>query len=62
VAYEGDDEFSTMSLEPSRKEAIKSRAALAPEGPGVRQSVKVDELKATNDNGVFARLRRIFVK
>jgi hypothetical protein len=62
VAYEGEDEFSTMSLEPSRKEAIKNKETLTPNAPGSHQSVKVDELKSTNNNGVLAMLRRIFVK
>jgi hypothetical protein len=62
VAYEGEDEFSTMSLEPSRKDVLRGKETLSPNAPGERAAVKVDELKATNDHGVLAMLRRFFVK
>jgi hypothetical protein len=63
VAYEGEDEFSTMSLDPSRKSASKTRAKLAPNAPGEREQVRVDELKSTNDQqGVLGFLRKIFAK
>ena len=53
-----------MSLEPSREVALRSKAILNPGPPGASadEAISVDELKATNDRGVFAMLRRFFVK
>lgn len=53
-----------MSLEPSREEALRSKAILNPGPPGADadEVIKVDELKATNDKGLLAMLRRFFVK
>jgi hypothetical protein len=62
ISYEGEDEFSTMSLDPARKDALKEKQRLAPAAPGEREQVKVDELKPTNDNGIVSLLRRIFAK
>ena len=62
ISYEGEDEFSTMSLDPERKAALKEKQQLAPPAPGEREQVKVDELKPTNDNGIVSLLRRIFAK
>lgn len=62
VAYEGEDEFSAMSLDPSRKKATKQAESLAPGAPGARKEVKVDELKATNDSGIVGLFRKIFAK
>jgi hypothetical protein len=61
VAYEGEDEFSVMSMEPSREEALKNHAALAGKG-GASEPVKVDELRPTNGRGVLGMLRRIFAR
>ena len=62
VAYEGEDEFSAMSLDPSRKKGLKQKEALAPGAPGQRDEVKVDELKATNESGIVGLFRKIFAK
>jgi hypothetical protein len=62
VAYEGEDEFSAMSLDPSRKKGLKQVEALAPGAPGQRKEVKVDELKSTNESGIVGLFRKIFAK
>jgi hypothetical protein len=62
VAYEGEDEFSAMSLDPQRKRALKTSDKLAPKPPGSQDKVKVDQLKATNDQGVVGFFRKIFAK
>jgi len=62
VAYEGEDEFSAMSLDPQRKSALKTKEKLDPKAPGEKASVKVDELKPMNDQGVVGFLRKIFAK
>lgn len=60
VSYEGEDEFSTMSLNPERKNVMRSQNKLKPVEPGGKQEVKVNELKATNDQGKLSFLRKIF--
>lgn len=60
VSYEGDDEFSTMSLDPSRKKQLKTKAALV--APDANEKATVDELKATNDQGIVGLFRKIFAK
>jgi len=62
VAYEGEDEFSAMSLDPQRKKALKTKEKLEPSAPGQREEVKVNELKPMNDQGVVGFLRKIFAK
>ena len=62
VAYEGEDEFSMMSLDPQRRAGGATAQKLAPAAPGEKQEVKVDELKRVNDQGVVSFLRRIFAK
>lgn len=62
VAYEGEDEFSTMSLDPQRQRALQTKEQLAPKAPGEREDVKVDELKPVNDQGVVAFFRKIFAR
>lgn len=62
VSYEGEDEFSTMSLDPERRKNIKSSAKLAPSAPGQKNEVKVDELKSTNESGLIGLFRKIFAK
>ncbi len=62
VAYEGEDEFSAMSLDPQRKKTMKSHSKLAPAAPGEKPEVKVDELKSTNDQGIVGLFRKIFAK
>ena len=62
MSYEGEDEFSAMSLDPNRKQQLKDKQQLAPKGPGERETIKVDELKATNDQGIVALFRKIFAK
>lgn len=62
VAYEGEDEFSAMSLDPGRKQALKKKENLEPAAPGQKEQVKVNELKPMNDQGVVGFLRKIFAK
>lgn len=62
VSYEGEDEFSDVSLSPLRRKRLNIRQLLKPLHPGERADVKVDELKSTNDHGIVGRLRKIFVK
>ena len=51
-----------MSLDPNRKQQLKDKQQLAPSGPGEKEQVKVDELKATNDQGIVGLFRKIFSK
>ena len=62
VSYEGEDEFSAMSLDPERRRSLKQREVLKPNEPGSREEVKVDELKTTNSHGVVGFFRKIFAK
>lgn len=62
VAYEGEDEFSTMSLDPERKRTLREKQQLAPRSPGQREEVKVDELKSVNEGGLAGFFRKIFAK
>jgi hypothetical protein len=62
VAYEGEDEFSTMSLDPRRRQVLKTKEKLEPKAPGERAQVKVDQLKPMNDQGVVGFFRKIFAK
>jgi hypothetical protein len=62
VAYEGEDEFSTMSLDPERKRVLKKKQSLEPSAPGVKEQVKVDQLKPMNNQGVVGFFRKIFAK
>lgn len=62
VSYEGQDEFSAMSLDPERRKSNKAQQKLQPSAPGEKQEMKVDELKATNQQGFFGLLRKIFAK
>ena len=60
VAYEGDDEFSTMSLDPNRRK--KAAVDLTPQDPGSTKDVQVDELHAVRKGGVINFFRKIFEK
>ncbi len=62
VSYEGEDEFSAMSLDPNRKVQLKTRQQLTPTSPGEKEEMKVDELKSTNDQGIVGLFRKIFAK
>lgn len=62
VSYEGEDEFSAMSLDPQRKAQLKEKQRLAPTAPGEKAQVSVDELKPVNDNGIVGLFRKIFAK
>ena len=62
VSYEGEDAFSTVSLNPERRAALKSKQSLNPGAPGDREEIQVSELKSTNDQGVVGFLRKIFAK
>ena len=62
VSYEGEDEFSAMSLDPTRKDQLKKKQELKPPPPGEREQVKVDELKPMNEQGIVGLFRKIFAK
>jgi hypothetical protein len=62
VSYEGEDEFSAMSLDPKRKEQQKEKQKLTPLAPGESSSVSIDELKPVNDQGIVGLFRKIFAK
>ena len=62
VSYEGEDEFSAMSLDPARKRQLKEKQQLAPAGPGEKEEMKVNQLKPTNDQGIVGLFRKIFAK
>lgn len=62
VSYEGEDEFSAMSLDPQRKDQLKDKQRLAPAAPGENTKVSVNELKPVNDNGIVGLFRKIFAK
>lgn len=62
VSYEGEDEFSAMSLDPTRKAQLKKKQELQPPAPGEREQVKVDELKPMNEQGIIGLFRKIFAK
>ena len=57
VAYEGDDEFSAMSLDPARRR--KQGVDLDPGAPGSQKEVKVDDLKPKS-KGVIGLMKKIF--
>ena len=59
VSYEGEDEFSAMSLDPSRRR--KDAVDLEPVGPGQRKEVHIDELKPKR-RGAIGFFRKIFAK
>jgi hypothetical protein len=59
VSYEGEDEFSAMSLDPSRRR--KAAVEIEPSSPGSRPEVHVDELKPRK-RGMIGFLRKIFDK
>lgn len=61
-SYEGEDEFSIMSLDPERRTALKGRQQLKPGAPGEREEVQVTQLRSTNDQGIVGFLRKIFAK
>ncbi|MBX7101341.1 MAG: hypothetical protein K1X89_26725 [Myxococcaceae bacterium] len=56
VAYEGDDEFSMMSLAPVRRQ--KQKVELTALEPGV--STKEEYEEAPKDKGVFGLVRKFF--
>jgi hypothetical protein len=63
VAYEGEDEFSTRSLDPKRRETTDSHGKrLKPDGVGKKDQIKIDDLKPTNEKGAVGFLRKIFPK
>ena len=57
VAYEGDDEFSTMSLDPKRRR--KATVELEPMEPGVTAETYE---KAPEGKGFFGLVRKLFSK
>ena len=54
VSYEGEDEFSAMSLDPNRKQQLKDKQQLAPKAPGEKDQIRVA--------GKSPRLRAVRVK
>lgn len=59
VSYEGEDEFSTMSLDPTRRARVA--VELEPSNPGERKAVHVDDLKSKG-GGLVGFIKRIFDK
>ncbi len=59
VSYEGEDEFSTMSLDPSRSKLKKKSAMVLPDN---KERPSVNELKPVNDLGLVGLFRKIFPK
>jgi hypothetical protein len=59
VSYEGEDEFSTMSLDPTRR--ARAAVELEPSNPGEKKAVHVDDLKP-KAGGFVGLLKRIFDK
>lgn len=57
ISYEGEDEFSLMSLEPTRRK--KEEVDLEPIEPGVKKDVKVDDLKPKG-GALLGFIRKIF--
>lgn len=57
VAYEGDDEFSTMSLDPTRRR--KATVELEPLEPGVNAETYEKPAEA---KGFFGLVRKLFSK
>ncbi len=51
-----------MSLDPERRKALKSRQVLKPGAPGEREEVQINELRATNTQGIVGFFRKIFAK
>ncbi len=59
VAYEGEDEFSAMSLDPSRRRR-QAKPELDPAAPGHRPHVQIDD--GRQRNGFWSIFRKIFDK
>jgi len=62
ISYEGEDEFSSMSLEPERRE--KDATDIDPLSPGNRKQVHVDEIKPQipKKKSMLTLFRKIFAK
>lgn len=59
ISYEGEDEFSLMSLDPARRR--REAVDLGPNSAGARREVFIDELKPKK-RGLINFLRKIFPK
>ena len=57
ISYEGEDEFSMMSLDPNRR--TKEAVDLEPVEPGVKKEVKVSDLKPKG-GALLGFIRKIF--
>lgn len=57
ISYEGEDEFSLMSLDPIRRE--KEAVDMEPIEPGVKKEVKVDDMKPKG-GALLGFIRKIF--
>ena len=59
ISYEGEDEFSAMSLDPERRK--KPALDLEPSSPGASKEVKIDDLKPKKSS-LFGFVKAIFDK
>jgi hypothetical protein len=57
ISYEGEDEFSLISLEPTRR--AKEAVDLEPIEPGVKKEVQVSDLKPKS-GALLGFIRKIF--
>jgi hypothetical protein len=59
ISYEGEDEFSAMSLDPERRR--KPKLDIEPSAPGASKEVKIDDLKPKKSS-LFGFVKAIFEK
>lgn len=59
ISYEGEDEFSSMSLDPERRK--KPTLDIEPDAPGSNKEVKIDDLKPRKSS-LFGFVKAIFEK
>ena len=59
ISYEGEDEFSLMSLNPERRQ--KPTLDIEPSPPGASKEVKIDDLKPRKSS-LFGFVKAIFEK
>ncbi len=57
ISYEGEDEFSSMSLDPERRR--KPTLDIEPSAPGASNEVKIDDLKPKKSS-LFGFVKAIF--
>ena len=59
ISYEGEDEFSSMSLDPERRR--RPTLDIEPSAPGASKEVKIDDLKPKKSS-LFGFVKAIFEK